>query len=68
MVPMPAAARYRAESPGSDQEDLGLGQFDLSLAADLVEDDVPAIALYLLFGKFHSTRLSSFVKREAVWP
>jgi hypothetical protein len=50
--------RRRTEASGPDQENLGFGHFDLSFATDLIEDDMPAIALYLLFGKFHSTRLS----------
>ena len=43
----------RAEPPGADEQDLRLAQLQLALAADIAEDNLPAVSLNLLFSEFH---------------
>ena len=43
----------RAEPPGADEQDFRLGQLHLALAADVAQNNLPAVSLNLLFGKFH---------------
>ena len=62
---MPAAARYspagEPSPPAPISKTLALRQFLLTLAADLIENNVPAITLYLLIGEFHVPEESSTV-------
>ena len=59
MVPIPAAARYspagEPRPPAPISRTLALAQLQLALAADVAENDVPAVTLDLLFGEFHVT-------------
>ncbi len=48
--------RGRTQSAGADDQDLGLVQLLLPLAADIRQNDVPAVALYLGVGEIHMIR------------
>src|SRR5262245_10282289 len=45
--------RWRAKSSGSDQKYFGLAQLELAFSADVLQDDMAAVSLDLLFGQFH---------------
>src|SRR5687767_6188890 len=60
--------RRRTKPPGADQENFGLGDFLLALSTDLGQENMPAVAAYLLFGKFHiSTRCRNGVRLRALF-
>ena len=44
---------WRAQTSGTDQQNFGLGNLLLSLAADFRQQNMPTVAGYLVFGKFH---------------
>ena len=53
----------RAQTAGADHQDAGLQQLLLADAADFGQDDVPRIALELLFGHRHRTGPGEFSRR-----
>jgi hypothetical protein len=45
----------RSQPSGSDKEHFGLAEFQLALAADILQDDVTAVPLDLSFSEFHAS-------------
>jgi len=50
---------WRAETAGTDQQDLGPLELELPLTADILKNDVSAVALDFLLGEFHGMQLCS---------
>ena len=44
----------RSQSAGADEQYFGLAQLELAFAADVLQDDVAAVAFDLLLGQFHA--------------
>jgi predicted metal-dependent phosphoesterase TrpH len=51
--------RRRTKASRADQENLGLGDLLLPLATDLRQKNMPAVAGYLIFSKFHDGQFAN---------
>ncbi len=49
-------AGWRAQAARADEQYLGTLQLELTFAADILEDDVPAVTLNFGLGEFHMFR------------